>query len=223
MMKVENISAKVQFLWEAIPISAMVASGNTIRLSAQAYLAWEAEQPIKYEYLNGEAYAMTGGTLPHNDIAVNLTTLLRNHLRGKGCKVRMADAKVGITVNGPFFYPDVLVTCDPHDLKAKTVVQHPCLIIEVLSPGTEGYDRGEKFRQYRRLPSLKEYVLVNADSMGLECYRLNAQGRWELTPYFPDLTTDPFLIEFLTVEFECNLDAIYEEIEFLSAESDFAG
>lgn len=196
----------------------MVASTTTIRLSPQDFLAWEADQPYKYEYLNGEAYAMTGGTLPHNDIAVNLTALLKSHLRGKGCKVRMADAKVGVTANGPYFYPDVLVTCDAQDLKAKSLVRHPCLIIEVLSPGTEGYDRGKKFRQYRRIASLKEYILVNSDSMGVECYRLNPQGKWELTPYFPDPATPSPTVEFAIVEFSCALDLIYEDVEFFTAE-----
>lgn len=196
----------------------MVASTTTIRLSPQDFLSWEADQPYKYEYLNGEAYAMTGGTLPHNDIAVNLTTLLKSHLRGKGCKVRMADAKVGVTDVGPFFYPDVLVTCEPQDLKAKSLVRHPCLIIEVLSPGTEGYDRGKKFQQYRRLSSLKEYILVNSDSMGVDCYCLNSQGKWELTPFFPDPATPNPTVKFSTVEFACTIDLIYEEVEFFATD-----
>lgn len=191
----------------------MIASQESMRLSPAAYLDWEAQQPQKYEYLHGEAYGMTGGTLAHNDIAVNLTTLLRNHLRGKGCKVRMADAKVGITEKGPFFYPDVLVTCDSQDWKAKQIVQHPCLIIEVLSPGTEGFDRGEKFKHYRRLDSLKEYVLVNANSLGIEIYRLNDQQKWELTPYFPEENSTSLAVEFTSIQFECPLEAIYEDVE----------
>jgi len=192
----------------------MIASSDRIRLSPAAYLEWEAQQPIKYEYLHGEAYAMTGGTLAHNDIAVNLTTLLKNHLRGSGCKVRMADAKVGITAKGPFFYPDVLVTCNESDRAAKTLVQHPCLIIEVLSPGTEGYDRGEKFRQYRQLESLQEYVLVDAETMGVEIYRLNAAQKWELTPYFPETNGagESLIVDFTSVDFQCAIAAIYEDI-----------
>jgi len=152
----------------------MIASSEHIHLSPEAYLEWESQQPIKYEYLHGEAYAMTGGTLTHNAIALNLATALKMALRGSGCRTFMSDAKVGVTTKGPFFYPDVLVTCNEADRTAKTLVQHPCLIIEVLSPGTEGYDRGEKFRQYRQLDSLQEYVLVDTESMGVEIYRLNA-------------------------------------------------
>ena len=189
-------------------------------ISPQEYLAWEEQQPLKYEYLNGAAYAMTGGTLAHNDIAVNLTTALRNHLRGKGCKVRMADAKVGITEGGPFFYPDILVTCDEGDRHARTLVQHPCLVIEVLSPSTEAFDRGEKFRQYRRLNSLKEYVLINSETMGVDCYRLNERNKWELTTYASDDVNSPppdlVEIQFASIDFQCPLSLIYEDVEWVA-------
>ena len=81
-------------------------------MTPQEYLEWEEQQPLKYEYVNGEAFAMTGGTIPHTAIALNLASALKNHLRDKGCKVLMADAKVMISENGPFHYPDVVVTCD---------------------------------------------------------------------------------------------------------------
>jgi len=194
----------------------MIASSEHIHLSPEAYLEWDAQQPIKYEYLHGEAYAMTGGTLAHNDIAVNLTTLLKTHLRGGRCKVRMADAKVGVTAQGPFFYPDVLVTCNDADRTAKTLVQHPCLIIEVLSPGTEGYDRGEKFRQYRQLDTLQEYVLVDAERMGVEVYRLNTAQKWELTPYFPETNgqAESLMVNFFSIDVQCAIAAIYEDVDF---------
>jgi Uma2 family endonuclease len=189
---------------------------DRLTLSPQEYLLWEEQQSCRYEYLNGAAYAMTGGTLPHNDLAVNLTTLLKIHLKGKGCKVRMSDAKVGLGDHGPFFYPDILVTCDQADIKAITMVKSPCLIIEVLSPGTEGYDRGEKFKYYRRLKTLKEYVLVNAETMGVECFRLNAQGKWELTAYFADeISSDAtaIAVQFTSINFQCFLADIYDEVE----------
>jgi len=187
-------------------------------ISPQDYLAWEEQQPLKYEYLNGDTYAMTGGTLAYNAIAVNLTTALRPHLRGKGCRVFMADAKVGIAEGGPFFYPDILVTCDEGDRHARTLVQHPCLVIEVLSPSTEAFDRGEKFRQYRRLDSLKEYVLVNAETMGIDCYRLNERNKWELTTYLSDdedsPTPDLVEIQFTSINFQCPLSLIYEDVVY---------
>ncbi|MGK7889285.1 MAG: Uma2 family endonuclease [Leptolyngbyaceae cyanobacterium] len=207
----------------------MIAIRNQHTMLPQEYLVWEAQQPVKYEYLKGEAYAMTGGTLPHNDIAVNLVTLLRNHLRGTGCKVRMADAKVAISEAGPFFYPDVAVSCDQLDQRALDMVRHPCLIVEVLSPRTEGFDRGEKFRQYRRLPSLTEYVLVSAEQMMIEIFRLNEQGKWELTPYSldPETDTEPeiasadLMVQLTSVDYEGAIGVamlsanalIYEDVE----------
>jgi Uma2 family endonuclease len=185
-------------------------------MSPQEYLAWEEEQPLKYEYIYGEAYAMTGGTLPHNSIAVNITTALRTHLRGKGCKVFMADAKVSVSEKGPYFYPDVVVSCEERDRRALKMVQYPCLILEVLSPGTEGYDRGDKFKFYRRLKTLQEYVLVDAEKLSVECYRLNERGKWELTAYpLDDLSIDEqdTDVQFTSIDFLCPISLIYEDIE----------
>jgi Uma2 family endonuclease len=202
----------------------MIANPDRNVMSPQDYLTWEEQQTTKYEYLHGEAYAMTGGTLNHNAIAVNLTTALRTYLRGKGCKVFMADAKVGISENGPFFYPDIVVSCDERDLRAIQQINHPCLIIEVLSPSTEAFDRGEKFRQYRQLQSLREYVLVNAETKGIECYRLNDRHKWELTAYTPDeligMSEESIDIQFTSIEFQCPLALVYEEVEFEMTEAD---
>ncbi len=155
----------------------MIVSHEFSSMTPQEYLEWEERQLIKYEYVDGFVFAMTGGTLPHNDIAVNLTTALKKHLRGKGCKVRMADAKVGVSKNGPFHYPDVIVSCDERDRRAIKLMQYPCLIVEVLSPSTEGFDRGDKFKHYRCIKTLKEYVLISAEKMSVECYRLNERGK----------------------------------------------
>jgi Uma2 family endonuclease len=194
----------------------MIATPNHRPMSPQEYLAWEEEQPLKYEYIHGEAYAMTGGTLSHNSIAVNITTALRTHLRGKGCKVFMADAKVSVSEQGPYFYPDVVVSCEERDRRALQMVQYPCLIIEVLSPGTEGYDRGDKFKFYRRLKTLQEYVLVDAEKLSVECYRLNERGKWELTAYpLDDLSLDKqnIDVQFTSIDFQCPIALIYEDIE----------
>lgn len=122
----------------------------------EEYLVWEAEQPVKHEYIDGEPYAMTSGTLPHNDIAVNLMSALRNKLRGTVCKVHVADAKVKIAAKRPYFYPDLVVSCDERDRRATDAIHYPKLIIEVLSPSTAGFDRGDKFKFYRRIPTLQE-------------------------------------------------------------------
>jgi len=197
----------------------MIANPKFNYMSAKEYLEWEEQQPIKYEYINGEAFAMTGGTIPHTSIALNLASSLKNHLRPKGCKVFMADAKVAISENGPFHYPDVMVSCDERDKRAIKFIQYPCLIVEVLSPGTEGYDRGKKFTNYRRISTLKEYVLINAEEISVDCYRLNEKNKWELTHYQVDETTTEGIeteICLTSVDFCFPISLLYEDVELIA-------
>lgn len=195
----------------------MIAQRQPQLMTPEEYLEWEEQQPIKYEYINGEVFAMTGGTIPHNDIAINLTSALKNHLRGKGCKVQMADAKVGVSLQGSFHYPDVMVSCNPQDQKARKVIYHPCLIVEVLSPGTEGFDRGKKFKHYRQIDTLEEYVLIETDKMNVECYRINEKGKWELTAYALEQPTDnttEIEIHLTSVDFRFPISLLYEDVVF---------
>lgn len=195
----------------------IAASQPPQRLTPSDYLTWEAQQPLKYEYLHGTAYAMTGGTLNHNAIAVNLTAALKPHLRGKGCKVFMADAKVEVTSSGPYFYPDIVVTCHPQDQQANDLIRYPSVIIEVLSPSTASFDRGEKFKWYRRIATLQEYVLIDTEQISLDCYRRQPSGTWELmpiprdTPTTDTADTEPF--QLTSLDFQCPLALIYEGID----------
>lgn len=193
----------------------MVAVPERQYLTPQDYLDWEEQQSIKYEYIDGEVFAMTGGTIPHNDLAVNLTTALKNHLRGKGCKVSMADAKVGVSERGPFHYPDVMVTCDERDRRAIRVIYYPCLIVEVLSPSTEAKDRGKKFQNYRRISTLKEYVLISYEQKVIECFRLNEKGVWELYTY---LEGDE--VELKSIDFRSPIELVYEDVILEAVEED---
>ncbi|HEY9848822.1 MAG TPA: Uma2 family endonuclease [Leptolyngbyaceae cyanobacterium] len=193
----------------------MVATPEPKYMSPQEYLEWEEQQPIKYEYINGEVFAMTGGTLPHNSIALNLASNLKSHVRGKGCKVFMADAKVGVSEKGPFHYPDVMVTCDERDRNAKKVIYNPCLIVEVLSPSTESFDRGKKFQQYRQISTLREYILISADQMTVECFRLNDRGIWELHTYMEGEE-----VYLSSVDFRCAIELLYEDVILESEESE---
>ena len=194
----------------------MVAISDRLpEMTPQEYLEWEEQQPIKHEYVNGYVYAMAGGTIPHNIIAVNLTNGLKNNLKGKGCLVLSADAKLGISEQGPFHYPDVMVTCDLRDKRAIKMVRYPCLIVEVLSPSTEAYDRGDKFTQYRRISTLKEYVLISADRLSVECFRLNDRGKWELTHYYVEDNTPAgteLEINLTSVDFSCPISLLYEDV-----------
>jgi Uma2 family endonuclease len=131
------------------------------KMTAEEYLEWEAKQEFRYEYVDGKILAMTGGSIPHNDIALNFYTTLRPHLRQKSCRVNVSDVKVKASKNNRYFYPDLVVTCEPDDLKSRDFIEHPKVIVEVLSPSTASYDRGDKFKYYRQIPSLQEYVLVD--------------------------------------------------------------
>ena len=186
------------------------------QLSPQEYLDWETQQPIRYGYIDGQVYAMTGGSIPHNLVAVNLIALLKPHLRGKHCKVLSSDAKIAVTEEGPFHYPDISVTCDERDSKAQNYICYPCLIVEVLSSSTEAFDRGKKFRHYRQIATLKEYVLIDPKQMSIECYRLNQQGRWELFHYIgdsEDRESNSNQIELVSVGLNLSFKQIYEDID----------
>ncbi len=185
----------------------MIATLQHPDLTPQEYLDWEPLQGIRYEYIDGGVYAMTGGTLPHSEIAVNLTTLLKNHLRGKGCRIFGSDAKIGITENGPFLYADISMSCDPRDRTAVKFARYPSLIAEVLSPSTEAYDRGGKFAQYRRLESFQEYVLLSSEDISVDIFRLNEKGKWELTPY---IQGDE--INFTSIDLRFPIEQLYEDI-----------
>ena len=185
----------------------MVVNFEKSYMSPLEYLEWEEQQDIKYEYINGEVFAMTGGTIPHNDVAFNLASGLKNHLKGSKCRVNIADAKVGVSDTGPFTYPDVVVSCHPQDKQAIKFIQFPCLIVEVLSPSTEAYDRGGKFQLYRRIQTLQEYVLISADKIGLDCFRLNDRGLWELHPF-----VEGDDVHLVSVDFRFPLSLVYEDV-----------
>lgn len=152
---------------------------------------------------------MTGGTVNHGRIALNMGVVLANHLRGSGCMVLNSDVKLQVLESNSYFYPDVSVTCDERDRNASEFVSHPCLVIEVLSPSTEAYDRGQKFRKYRRSPSLQEYVLVSTTEMCLDVLRRNEYGKWEFFTY-----GDGDLVEFQSVNFAVPIQQIYDDIVF---------
>ncbi len=173
------------------------------------YLAWEEQQEFRHEYADGEIYAMTGGTVNHGEIAANVINILRNHLRGSGCRVLTSDVKVQTLASNSYLYPDVSVTCDARDRSATKFISHPCLIVEVLSPSTEAYDRGDKFALYRRSTTLQDYVLVSTNAMRIDLYQRSERGRWEILSY--DAGDE---IELPSVNLSVSVAEIYEDIVF---------
>ena len=179
-------------------------------MSPQEYLDWEDQQDQKYAYVNGEVFAMTGGTIPHNLIAGNLFALLKSHVRRRGCRVFIADVKVQVSRRGPYHYPDVMVSCDPRDKNAIKLIQYPCLIVEVLSPSTAAYDRGDKFTHYRQISTLQEYVLIDAEKVSIDRYRRIADRHWDLQTYITGESLDLH-----SITWEIPLELIYEDIPLL--------
>lgn len=145
------------------------------------YLIWESTQTEKHDYVRGEVFAMTGGTLRHNQATVATASMWKNHLRGSRCKVFSGDVKVAVDETAHWFYPDVVVTCSERDLSDldAAAVREPVLLLEVLSPSTAAYDRGDKFLSLQKLPSLQEYALLDAMAPRLEVFRRNTAGRFE--------------------------------------------
>lgn len=149
------------------------------KLSLEAYLAWENEQVERHEYHRGEVFAMVGGRRVHGRVVSNLNRWLGNALHGSPCQVFAESMKVQPAAD-TILYPDVFVTCDPADLRTDMIFRAPKLVIEVLSPTTQAYDRSLKFALYRRLASLQEYALVDPDTCRVEVFRIGADGLWVL-------------------------------------------
>lgn len=145
------------------------------RFSFEDYLVLEEASPVKHEFLDGHVWAMAGGSPEHGAIAANVIAMLGAALRDRPCRVFTSDVRVRVTATGLATYPDVSVVCgqletDPADAKGHTVV-NPVVVVEVLSPSTEDYDRGEKVAHYKQVASLREIVLVAHDEPRIELWR----------------------------------------------------
>ncbi|MGA2146878.1 MAG: Uma2 family endonuclease [Bryobacteraceae bacterium] len=152
-------------------------------LTPEEYLEIERQAEIRSEYYQGEMFAMAGGSEAHNILVDNLVVAFRLKLRGGSCRSYSRDMRVQVSATGFYTYPDLVVVCGERkflDEKRDTLL-NPNLIVEVLSPTTEAYDRGRKFSHYRALESLQEYVLVSQDRIQVECFKRQAAGQWLLT------------------------------------------
>jgi Uma2 family endonuclease len=150
------------------------------KMTLQAFLAWEAQQPERYEFHRGEAFGMVGGTARHNRVILNLASRIAEHLDGTGCQVFAENMKVQLA-DEAVLYPDVMVTCSKAEAGDEQSITDPVLIIEVLSPSTSGYDKREKFILYRTLASLREYVLIDPSKREVEVFTLAHARAWLLT------------------------------------------
>ena len=160
----------------------MSIPATCLPLAVDEYLRGEQDSPIRHEYVAGQTHAMAGADLAHNRISLNLAFHLRAATRGTPCAVFISDMKVRVTACEAFYYPDVMLSCEPgyRDSLYQTA---PCLIAEVLSPSTEAIDRREKLIAYRTLPSLRYYLLVAQDRHWVEVYTRQADGGWRHTAH----------------------------------------
>jgi Uma2 family endonuclease len=193
----------------------MVAS-RVLKLSPEEYLAWEALADVRHEYINGDVFAMAGSSDDHAAIVGNAYATLRPFVRQcGGCRMFPQDVKARPEGLSRFYYPDLMVTCDERDRDDRYVKRHYKLIVEVLSESTEGFDRGQKFKDYGRSSSLEEYVLIGQDRMSVDVFRRGDLGRWEMESY-----GSGDVVELVSVGARFAIEELYLDVELIAEESD---
>ncbi|MGZ5433898.1 MAG: Uma2 family endonuclease [Thermoanaerobaculia bacterium] len=181
-------------------------------VTPREYLELERQSEIRSEYIAGRIFVMSGASRRHNLIAVNLSREVSSQLRGKPCEAYVSDMRVKVAPTGMYTYPDIVAVCgEPRfeDAQVDTLL-NPTVIVEVLSQSTEAYDRGEKFAHYRRLETLREYVLVAQDKVRIEHYRRREGEEWVLLEVSDPAST----LHLPSIDCHVGVGAIYEKVEF---------
>ena len=177
-------------------------------MTANDFLAWDATLTERHEFVDGEVFAMAGAEDRHVTVCGNVYIALRQHLSGTPCRTFMSDMKLHVAAANSYFYPDVVVTCSATDQASALVKAEPLLLVEVLSPSTAAYDRGEKFARYRRLGSLQEYVLIDIDTRCTDLYRKGADGMWVLHPFDKGQT-----VHLASVNVDISAEQLFAEVD----------
>ena len=186
------------------------------KISFEEYLEIEQAEGVKYEYHQGEIFAMAGGTNNHAYICANVGRVIGNELIKKGSKYRSmgSDAKLFVPLEDRAFYPDTMVVCEPQEDGTESFMTNPTVIIEVLSDSTEKYDRGQKFRYYRKIPTLREYILIDQKTAEVEVFK-KMSDLWH-TRFISGLDKK---LQIESLDIEIDLTEIYRGVEFLPSES----
>jgi len=195
----------------------MSSQTKTTCLTPEEYLAIERRAETRSEYFNGEMFLMTGASRKHNIVAGNIFRKLGNQLEGKPCEGYISDMRVRIPATGLYTYPDVVIVCgEPkfEDAELDTLL-NPTLIVEVLSKSTASYDRGDKFKHYRSIPSLAEYLLVAQDEYKFEHYVKQADDRWILT----DIRGLEAQVELTSISCVLPLREAYDKVDLSATEA----
>lgn len=181
-------------------------------ITEEEYLDAELTALERHEYYQGEVFAMSGGSVNHESIVGATHLEVGNFLRKKPCRVFLSNLRIQIEANGLFTYPDLSIFCEqlrPYKGRKDTVT-NPTVLIEVLSPSTQNYDRGDKFSLYRDLPSLKEYILISSTKVLIEHHLKQADDEWKLTIYRKK--EDSLIIH--SINFTTTVGAFYENVDF---------
>jgi Uma2 family endonuclease len=184
-------------------------------LSAADFLAWDATQTTRHEFVRGEVFARAGAGERHVTVAGNVYLALRQHLAGTPCRTFITDMKLRVEAADAFFCPDVMVTCSPRDAEQSHVKSEPVLLVEVLSPATAALDRGNKFAAYRSLASLREVLLVDPDLRRCDLFRrqvVDGGEAWVLHPGEAGAG-----VELVSVGLALSAAALWAEVPVLAA------
>ena|ERR1051326_4618219 len=186
----------------------MQVAAQTGWISVEEYLQGEERSQVRHEYIGGNAYAMAGASDEHIAICMNLAFALRSHLRGTPCRVQMSEGKARLRVGHEdiFYYPDVMVACDPRDTD-RYFKRYPKVLIEVMSESTEAIDRREKFLSYRQIETLEEYVLVAQDQIEVTVFR--RAENWQQTI----LRRTDEVLRLTSLGFSLPLSKAYEDVK----------
>ena len=193
----------------------MGPAAQNLPRSAADFLAWDATQTTRHEFVRGEVFAMAGAGERHVTVAGNVYVALRQHLAGSPCRTFITDMKLRVEAADAFFYPDVMVTCSARDAGDPLVKREPVLLVEVLSPATAAFDRGDKFAAYRSLDSLREVLLVDPDLRRCDLFRRQAVDggeAWVLHPTAPGEG-----VELVSVGLAVTADALWAEVPALAS------
>ena len=196
----------------------MASAAPSEKPTAAEYLAWEREQDGRHEFADGEVFAMAGGSPRHNALCAAVIRDLGVALRETDCQVLTSDQRVSLAYQSRYVYPDATVICGPLELEVGTrdVVVNPRVVVEVLSANTEVNDRGSKWEGYRRVESLRDYVLVSQRSASVEHYQRQDDGSWRYTVVGPGQSAS------LATGVQLDVDSIYERVFDLPGDEDVA-
>jgi Uma2 family endonuclease len=186
----------------------MISHARVQRMTEEEYLDFEMKSQEKHEFVDGQVFAMVGASRAQNRISINLVSALQRQLKGGPCQAFITELKLRVRAARAFYYPDVVVTCDPGD-RDPYIIDRPALVCEVTSPSTEGIDRREKLLAYRQIESLQEYVIVAQNRPRVEVYRRDDSGQWWHDVY-EQMNAQ---IELQSVHSSVTLGEIYDGIE----------